>query len=709
MPFYFTPYLLLPLLSALTNGGLAYYVWQRRHVPAATWLFWLMVSLSGWSLSYLLNTAATQLRLKHLFLISGTCFVSTSLVCVLPMLLEITNNTRPSRKLIMFLSIIPLCSITSALTNPWYGLFANDLHLLYSGDLLLLGYTMGAYFRTVHLPYVYLYYLVVSLVCLVFMAHRQQKRRANLFLILTATLFPLLVDMLKLSPVKGLSLTTSSLFITGICYWLSVFRHRMLSLVPVARTTLFEQMCEPVLVVDLYGRLAETNQAACNLLNIAKSNVGMSLAKLFPANSPLHDLSSCGHNMIFRCHQTGRWWHISRSETRQHDELIGYLLVLRDVTELQAVQEELRQNEERFRRLADESADMVWQLDTNLNFTYVNATDQMLRGFTSDEVVGSSAYSLLLPEDAERIRVSNAERVRLELQGVRTGAVRYEFPVLCKDGSSVWTEVHANTLRNADGVITGFICVARDISRRKVDEQRMIEALLKEQEVNSEQERFLDMISHEYRTPLAIIQSSIDLLEVKCCPQCEVVPGPLSKMNQAVERLVDIFESFRRRKGITQRTRTPDFESIEAASFFQETLAAAREFWGDRFSILASPPRSIFISGDRQLLRTALLNLLDNAIKYSIENAPVTLDVDQRDQSILFTVCNHSAVPLANNTEILFQKFRRGANCAGTSGTGVGLYLALGIVKQVGGTLELKVEGRHKVTAEMTLPTESPT
>lgn len=61
MPFYFTPYIILPLFSAVVNACLAGFARRRRHVPAALPLFWLMVGMSGWSLAYALNTAATIL------------------------------------------------------------------------------------------------------------------------------------------------------------------------------------------------------------------------------------------------------------------------------------------------------------------------------------------------------------------------------------------------------------------------------------------------------------------------------------------------------------------------------------------------------------------------------------------------------------------------------------------------------------------------
>ncbi len=218
------------------------------------------------------------------------------------------------------------------------------------------------------------------------------------------------------------------------------------------------------------------------------------------------------------------------------------------------------------------------------------------------------------------------------------------------------------------------------------------------------QERFLDMVSHEYRTPLAIIQTNIDIMELKEQQAgCRISPS-LNNMQHAVDRLVDVFEATRRRKDFDLGMLEPVHEIIEVEQYIQEILAAAQVFWGDRFIFIND---QIVVSGvfaDRRLLRTVLLNLLDNAAKYSPPDIPVTIHIGIAGDLLELTVRNHPSALLPVDSEALFQKFSRGSNCADTAGTGQGLYIARGIVEQHGGSLILTVDERGDVVALLHLP-----
>lgn len=571
MPFYYTPYIILPLLSALVNGWLATHA-RRRHVPGAGWLFWLLVAFSGWSLSYALNTAATELWLKNLLFKLGGGFVCLCIFALLPMVIALIKGEESiSRVRLALLAIVPCLSFLMIWTNDLHGLIRYDLHLVHKGGAVLFGYQDGLYYRYVHIVYVYLYSLATVLLCLREAFRPGQPRRSSLLLIIAAVMTPFAVDLFDLTAVREMRLTTSALFLSGICYWFAIFRHQLLNLVPIARSALFEQMQEPVLIIDSQGRLAETNEAARSLLQIPADAEGAQLGKLFPAGGPLERLVTAEHGETLHDAQSGCWWHISRTMTHHGDVGLGSILVLRDVTERQKVLE------------------------------------------------------------------------------------------------------------------------------------RLAGSLASEREARNEQERFLDMISHEYRTPLAIIQTNIDLLGMQEATVHDRQSGQLGKMQRAVERLVDIFETARRRKSLDPRRLNIELECIDFKECLEETVKAARDFWGDRFVFENGPPGSRLLA-DRHLLKTAIMNLLDNAVKYSPPGEPVGLRLSHSLDSLSLEIRNRSVRPLSTETSALFRKYSRGANSAGTSGTGVGLYLVAGIIEQHNGTLAFNVHEQCEVTVTLTLP-----
>lgn len=706
MPFYYTPWIILPLLSALVNGALASYAWPRRRVQAVGWFFLQAVGLSGWSLSYALNTAASELWLKKVMFSSGTLFACLTFFASLPMTLSVMGMvTRFPRWAILLFGFIPSLTAILGFTNHLHGFVRHSLHLVNQKGLILLGYVDSVYYNSVHLPYVYLNYLAMMLLCLYGLLRRSQLRRASLAFILLATIVPLVTDMLNLSPFKELRLTTSTFFLTGICYWLAVFRFQLLDLVPLARTTLFDQLQEPVLVVDNDDALAETNRSAIAQFNLTTASIGQSFDQLFPSGHLLHGATEADETLTRHDAATGIWWQVSVTPLKHGTQQVGRLLVLHDVTSLEQAREEVRVNAEKFRRLVDDAADVIWQLDTELRFTYINAADQAMRGFSAHEVLGTSVYTFLPEPYAKRIRQANEDRRAAEERGIKTGSARYELQMLRKDGSLLWVEVHANPLRDAQGIVSGYIGSIRDIGIQKTVEFQKSEALAFERKARAEQEQFLAMLSHEYRTPLAIIQANLDLLELQ---ESEAVGhsdiSKIASMKRAINRLVEVMGSSLQKSRMEHQGPVPDAKLIRPVDFLDEIIDSAEGLWSDRLFMFTPEPLSCAIRGNRLQLKTALLNLLDNACKYSPEQTAVSIGCSEADGVVTISVANAGAPLSKNDIASVFEKFRRGSTSHGTAGAGLGLWLVQRITEQHGGSVGISSTVETGTTVSLILP-----
>jgi len=705
MPFYYTPWIILPLLSALVNGALAVYAWPRRNIPAATWFFWLMIGMSGWSLFYALNTATTDLQLKNLFFIAAHSLFCITLFVTMPMTLIVMGKAESFSRLRLFLfAIVPLVSILMGLTNDLHGLLRTDIHLVTKEGMVLMGYTHGRFFTSFQNPYTSLYFLIIMLLCVWGMLKRDQTRRSTLAFILVATLIPLIADIFNLAPVKEFRLTTSALFLSGLCYWRAVFSHQLLNLLPIAQSTLFRQMQEPVLIIDNKGRLADFNLAARELLALSVEALGRLFDTLYPPYHPLHGLLASDSETIQHDSESGRWWQISATRLHYGKADIGWVLVLHDVTSLQQSQEKLRISEERFRRLSEDSSDMVWELDADMCFTYVNASDKAMRGFQPEEVLGKPVFIFLTERDVDAIKSSNTERLRQEAQGLKTDATRYEVQMLCKDGSYLWTEVISNPLRDDNGRITGYIGVTRDISKRKVEQQRQQELLEYEQELRKEHESFLAMISHEYRTPLAIIQANLSLIELMEIGSEKRYDPQIASMNHAIQRLVDILDVSLKQMNTTSVSEDSAKEPITLVSFIDHIIDKAEAFWPDRTFVYQPDLTSEAVMGNPIQLTTTVLNLLDNACKYSLEGTPILIADNADSTTATISVTNQGASLFADEANLLFEKFKRGSNSPGTSGAGIGLWLAQRIAKHHGGSVSLETDSKGTTCVSLRLP-----
>ena len=245
------------------------------------------------------------------------------------------------------------------------------------------------------------------------------------------------------------------------------------------------------------------------------------------------------------------------------------------------------------------------------------------------------------------------------------------------------------------------VAVGERVSRYQAELQEL-NSRIHEQSVV--QERFLDMISHEYRTPLAIIQANIDIMELKEQQAGHTPSVSLLKIQHAIDRLMDMYEATLRRKGFGYKPPNQAFETINVEQSLRQTIAAATDYWGERYTCHFNLPAGLRLNVDRRQMQTAILNLLDNAAKYSPPNLSVTVRTGITGDRLEMVIFNHSFAPLPNDTEKLFQNFIRGSNSAGTNGTGQGLYLARSIIEQHGGSLGLILDDKDGVVTMMRLP-----
>jgi diguanylate cyclase (GGDEF)-like protein/PAS domain S-box-containing protein len=133
----------------------------------------------------------------------------------------------------------------------------------------------------------------------------------------------------------------------------------------------------------------------------------------------------------------------------------------------------LRESEEKFRYMTENSSDVIWHLDQDFRFDYVSPANERLTGYRLDEVIGTTLWSHLKPEGIEHVKQRHAERLIAEQNGQKTGTTRYELEITCKDGSWVWAEISAEPHYDTNGKLVGLHGVTRDITERKRLEQEL--------------------------------------------------------------------------------------------------------------------------------------------------------------------------------------------------------------------------------------------
>lgn len=147
----------------------------------------------------------------------------------------------------------------------------------------------------------------------------------------------------------------------------------------------------------------------------------------------------------------------------------------REIAAQQEAHRQLARSEDHYRFMLDNSADAFWELDPQYRFTYISPADKRIRGFEASEVLGQSLLSMLTPESARSLQQQLAQR-RADQPGAPDAPLRFEFEIVCKNGSTVWAEAQSVPFRDEAGCILGFHGVTRDISEHKRHRTELQEA-----------------------------------------------------------------------------------------------------------------------------------------------------------------------------------------------------------------------------------------
>jgi PAS domain S-box-containing protein len=280
---------------------------------------------------------------------------------------------------------------------------------------------------------------------------------------------------------------------------------------------------------------------------------------------------------------------------------------------------------------------------------------------------------------------------RAELEA--TGTYAEERQLRHRSGALFWVQLAGRCVRERDpesGVIWTFL----DITRRKKAEVETREALERQKELNDLRSRFVAMTSHEFRTPLAAILSSAELLKHY---------GDRLPADEKLEVLSAIEDGVQRMTGLLDRVLLlgkADARMLEFRPQRQDLLPLCRQLVDEAGPLLAASacglevrlpdgPGPLQARVDDKLLRHIFGNLLANAIKYSPGGGQVRFVLQADAQRLLFEVSDQGIGIPTEEIPHLFESFHRASNVGHIPGTGLGLAIVKNAVQLHGGGIEV--------------------
>ena len=228
-------------------------------------------------------------------------------------------------------------------------------------------------------------------------------------------------------------------------------------------------------------------------------------------------------------------------------------------------------------------------------------------------------------------------------------------------------------------------------------------ALASEQQALLQQQRFLSMLSHEYRTPLAVIRGNLDIIDIQNPPQQYRYDEELTAMHRAVDRLVDVMDVSLERSRLVAPGKNSGLQTIAVAPYLTLQLGIMHTIWPHRTFIYKEASYHQTIVGDPQQLKIALFNLFDNAAKYSPSGSAIEVKSWIERGKVVITVQNQGKPYMGEEGEDPFDKFTRGVNSHNIGGAGVGLWIVRQIIEQYHGQVRLDYS-LSGIIAEVRLP-----
>lgn len=230
---------------------------------------------------------------------------------------------------------------------------------------------------------------------------------------------------------------------------------------------------------------------------------------------------------------------------------------------------------------------------------------------------------------------------------------------------------------------------------------RLNKALDRERELTTVQKEFIHLVSHEFRTPIAIISGAAQLLATKAPALSEGDGKPqFRKIHSAVARLVGLLDNVLRLSMLEEGKEVFSPEWFDVGTMAKEVVEC---FEQPRITCDAGV-NPIRYYGDQRLVEYALHNLISNALKYSAEDAPVRVIIAPQAEGIQISVIDQGAGMSADAVARMGEKFHREAHTSHIEGTGLGIHLARRFAEYHQGSLRFESALGEGTTVHLFLP-----
>ncbi|MDH3467433.1 MAG: PAS domain S-box protein [Gammaproteobacteria bacterium] len=492
-------------------------------------------------------------------------------------------------------------------------------------------------------------------------------------------------------------------------------------------STILDTAVDSLITIDKHGIIDGINQAGARLFGYQVSElVGRNVSILMPEpHRSQHDdylqryLATQEARVIGRgrrvagLRKDGTNFPIDLSVSEMViDDLHLFVGLIRDLTDQVHAEEAARRSEAMRAAIINANLDGLVTIDAQDRIIEFSAKSEEIFGHSREAVMGQRMSEILVPPELRDRHIKGMQHYFATGEGPVLGD-RIEVPALRSDGEQIPVELTVQPIQ-VDGE-TFFTALVRDISERKAQEKALMDARHMAEVASKAKSRFLAHMSHEIRSPLNAVLGSLGLLlDAQLREDQRLYVKTAENSGKILLSLINDILDFSKIEAGHLKLENTDFEVRHLVNEVIDTTTFKARDKAVHAAAVVDPGVVNWVHGDTTRLRQILVNLLDNALKFT-QKGGVVLWVEQIQKRIdgvnlRFTVEDTGIGIPAESQATLFDEFQQVDDSDSTrhGGTGLGLSICQGLAGLMGGSIELDSEPGHGSRFWLDIPLQLP-
>lgn len=472
---------------------------------------------------------------------------------------------------------------------------------------------------------------------------------------------------------------------------------------------LMDVIPNPIFIKNINEQTMTINKAFSNYFNKGKDEITLNDMYSMIDDNKIFELSQAyeraitlkqvqEYNLVINGSDGGNInIHLSMAPyTDVHGKAIGVVGTATDITHISKIEEELRQSENKYKKLVQMAPDTVL-IHNKDKIIFINELGVNLLGYNkAEEIIGESLFKFIYKDDIDIVK----QQIEWAINNPNVSGSPFDLKIISEDGRTV--DVEAINIAFTDGSNVSTMVVIRDITERKRTEElkktiaenaRLLTEAIEYDRIKNE---FFANISHELRTPLNVILGVLQLLIIysdKEAGNFRNVDRYLNMMKQNCYRLLRLVNNLIDITKIDAGFFQMKLRNYDVVRIVEDITLSVADYIEEQGLTLEfdTNMEERIIKCDPDQMERIILNLLSNSIKFTSPGGKISVFLDEVDDYIEIRIKDTGIGIPEDKLEFIFERFRQvdKSLTRDHEGSGIGLSLVKSLVEMHGGTINV--------------------